>query len=166
VAAGVHAAEKGLNQVDDLVFDNPPAALFFVPGVPQPGGSKRAFVVAGRAVVTEDCKKSKPWRAVVALCAEAHYQGPPLDGPLSLEITFTFPRPAGHYGTGKRAAVVRASAPKYPTVKPDTTKLIRSLEDALKGVVWRDDSQVVEQTARKIYGDRPGALVCIRRIDP
>lgn len=145
--------------------DTPPAALFFCPGIPQPGGSKKGFVVNGRAIITEDNLKSKPWRAVVALAAQTSYFGPPLDGPLSLEITFTFPRPKNHYGTGKRSSVVKPSAPRYPTVKPDTTKLIRSLEDSLKDIIWRDDSQVVEQIARKVYGDRPGALICVRRVE-
>lgn len=153
---------------DPLTFgDRPPAALFWVPGLPAPGGSKKAFAHAktGKIMVVEACARSKPWRSVVALCAQSHYSGPPLTGPLSLEITFTFPRPKGHYGTGKRSGVVRSSAPAYPTGRPDCTKVLRSTEDALKGITWVDDSQIVEQTVRKVYGDKPGALVCVRRIE-
>lgn len=127
---------------------------FFVAGLPRPGGSKRAFYVAklGRAVITEDCKTSKDWRAAVAQAAHEAMAGRPLlTGPLRLTIRFRFPRPKGHYRTGKKAAELRDSAPRYHVTKPDTTKLVRSTEDALKGIIWRDDSQVARQTASKAY---------------
>ena len=45
---------------------------FLVPGIPQPGGSKRAFAFRranGKlgVRVTDDAKGNKPWRAVVAV---------------------------------------------------------------------------------------------------
>jgi Holliday junction resolvase RusA-like endonuclease len=52
-------------------------------------------------------------------------------------------------------------------VAPDTTKLVRSTEDALKGICWRDDSQVVYQVASKEYAARggiPGADIKIERM--
>lgn len=135
---------------------------FFVPGLPAPGGSKRAYVVAGRAVVTDDCKMSKPWKAVVALAAERAMGGdPPLDGPLLLTLTFVLPRPKGHYRAGKHSGELRRCAPRYPAGKPDLTKLIRSCEDACTRIVWRDDAQVVGQAARKVYGDAPGVRVAV-----
>jgi Holliday junction resolvase RusA-like endonuclease len=142
----------------------PDLITFFVPGLPAPGGSKRAFVVNGRAVVTDDCKRSKPWRVTVAAVAQEFHTGCPLDGPLALELVFVLPRPKGHFGAGRNAAKVKPSAPPYPAVKPDTTKLVRSTEDALTGICWRDDTQIVEQAARKVYGDRPGVLVSVWRM--
>jgi Holliday junction resolvase RusA-like endonuclease len=41
----------------------------------------------------------------------------------------------------------------HPTVKPDLTKLLRAVEDALTGVVWRDDSQIIHQVVNKEYAD-------------
>jgi Holliday junction resolvase RusA-like endonuclease len=133
---------------------------FFVPGIPQPGGSKRAFTVkkpdGGIGVrVEDDAKHGKPWRVAVAWAAKAAHQGPPLDGPLWLAVTFTMPRPKGHFG--KRG--LRKSAPLRPTVKPDTTKLLRALEDACTGILWRDDAQIVVQHVSKEYGEHPGARV-------
>lgn len=135
---------------------------FFVPGVPKPGGSKRAFVnpKTGRAIITDDCKGNRDWRAVVADSARLHTgDGPPLDCPLRLEVVFHLLRPKGHFGSGKNAGQVRSSAPAFPTVKPDTTKLLRALEDALTGIIWRDDALVVEQEVSKRYSDRTGAEV-------
>jgi crossover junction endodeoxyribonuclease RusA len=81
-----------------------------------------------------------------------------MTGPILLEIGFRLPRPKGHYGVKG----LRPSAPPYPVTKPDLTKLLRALEDALKGLAWRDDSQVVAQRITKDYTDgAPGAHVRI-----
>jgi Holliday junction resolvase RusA-like endonuclease len=146
---------------------DPVTVCFFVPGVPQPGGSKKGFAVKTktgkiRAVVVEDAKHNAPWRAKVSLAASEHFQEP-LSGPLSVSFSFLMPRPKGHYGTGRNAEKLKADAPHGHTIKPDVTKLIRSTEDALKGIAWHDDCQVVSQSAGKFYGHRPG---CWIRIQP
>lgn len=146
-------------------MSEPRKIQFIVPGIPAPGGSKRPFInkYTGRVSITEDCKRSKPWRAVVALCAQ-EYCRDPFTGPVAVEVTFIMPRPKGHFRTGKNAGLVKFGAPFYPVTKPDCTKLWRSTEDALKGICWADDSQVVEQTVRKVYG-QPGAHIHIRGIE-
>ncbi len=136
---------------------------FTVIGKPQPRGSKKAFPIPGkfggvRHVITDTNKKSAPWMKVVAETARDAMKGIGLlDGPLLLKVAFFFARPKGHIG--KRG--LKPSAPVHHTVKPDTTKLVRGLEDALKGIVWRDDSQVVEQTATKEYGEYDHSVVTI-----
>jgi Holliday junction resolvase RusA-like endonuclease len=75
-----------------------------------------------------------------------------LEGALLLEATFYRPRPASHFGSGRNAGVLKASAPPFPTVRPDTTKLLRAIEDALKGIWYRDDAQIVDQAVRKRWG--------------
>ena len=135
---------------------------FFVPGIPQPGGSKRAFVnkKTGRAIITEDNPRSKDWRAVVASFAVAAMRGrQPLTGPIWMSVTFYLLRPKGHFGTGVNQGVVKRSAPRAPLVRPDYLKLTRSTEDALTGICWKDDSLVVEAHLYKRYGERPGADV-------
>jgi Holliday junction resolvase RusA-like endonuclease len=130
------------------------AVTFTVPGVAAPAGSKRGFVNrrSGRVIITDDSKRSKPWQARVADAAIDLELAELLAGPLMLRLTFHLPRPAGHFGTGRNAGTVRPSAPEYPTVKPDVTKLVRAVEDALTGLIWRDDAQVVDQQASKLYG--------------
>jgi Holliday junction resolvase RusA-like endonuclease len=62
--------------------------------------------------------------------------------------------------------MLKASAPANHTIKPDVTKLVRSLEDSLKGIVWLDDSQVVKQSASKRYVhlEVAGAVVRIEEL--
>lgn len=136
----------------------------WVPGVPQPGGSKKGYYnpKLGRVMITEANKKSAPWRAVVSQTAsEAVSQM--LEGPLTARFDFVFPRPKGHFGSGKNASVLKKSAPLFPAVKPDATKVLRSTEDALKGILWRDDSQIVTQYVTKRYGEQAGALIRVRQ---
>jgi Holliday junction resolvase RusA-like endonuclease len=138
---------------------------FFVPGVPAPGGSKKAFVVNGRAVVKDDAKHNRGWRATVALAAREAMAGrPPLEGPLAMAFVFVQARPRGHFGTGRNAGTVRDSAPDFPATRPDALKLARSTEDALTGICYRDDAQTVALFVFKVYGDSPGCLVIARRL--
>lgn len=137
---------------------------FRVLGVPAPGGSKRVFrhPHTGKALVTDDSgKRGREWRRDVQIAAQAAYAGPLLDEPLSLEVRFLMPRPKGHLS---RKGGLLPSAPPYPAVKPDATKLLRALEDALTGVIWRDDALVVSQVVTKVYAEvdaPPGVLVHI-----
>jgi len=136
---------------------------FWVPGAPQPGGSKRGFVnpKTGRVVIIDDAKYNREWRTCVAAYARAAFADQPVTGPLRLEITFVVRRPKGHWGTGRNAGSVKASAPMYPGVRPDLTTLLRSTEDALTGILWVDDAQIVEQLVRKRYGHSAGARIIL-----
>jgi Holliday junction resolvase RusA-like endonuclease len=59
--------------------------------------------------------------------------------PVGVSFDFRFPRPRSHYG--KRGLL--PSAPRHMVTKPDLDKLIRAALDALTGIIWRDDAQVV-----------------------
>ena len=60
------------------------------------------------------------------------------------------------------------SVPKkrqHPSVKPDLSKLIRSTEDAMTGILYADDAQVVDIRSRKHYGTPERVEVCVRTVD-
>lgn len=131
---------------------------FTVYGVPQPAGSKRAFPnrKTGGVIVTDDAAGSRPWKQEVAHTANASvtsYGWPRATRePVRLDVTFVIPRPKGHHGTGRNLGTVKGSAPAWPGVKPDATKLLRAVEDAMAGIVYYDDAQVVQQAVYKRYG--------------
>jgi len=137
---------------------------FFVPGKPAPSGSKKGFYnkKLNRVLIVPDNKYTKPWMDSVRCFAMQAYQGPLLVGPIELDLTFQFLRPKGHYGQGRNAGKLKPSAPKYPAVMPDRTKIMRSTEDALTGIIWRNDSQVVKGQASKVYAQKQGAIIVIR----
>jgi Holliday junction resolvase RusA-like endonuclease len=126
---------------------------FVVVGKAQPAGSKRAFVVNGHAVVTDANKNSKPWQAEVkAAAVEAMPSSDLLEGPLELVVLFYEPRPKGHYNS-KGELNAQGQRNLWPAKKPDVTKLVRGVEDAMTGVVYRDDAQIVHQFAAKHFGE-------------
>lgn len=142
---------------------------FFVQGKPRPGGSKTAMPIygAGGHAVTrptatgkhrpvlryvDDAKGNGEWRKLVASAARAEMQKRGLamtSDALRVHFMFYFARPKFH--AGKRGLL--PSAPLHHTVKPDVLKLARATEDALTGIVWRDDAANVAITISKAYAD-------------
>ena len=126
---------------------------FTVFGTPKPAGSKRAFVRGKRAMIVDANPNAKDWKASVAQAGAVAMAGRPLlDGPLVVGFAFYFPRPKGHTKADGTLNAKGRRTP-YPNVKPDATKLVRGTEDALTGIIWRDDAQIVVQMATKHYGE-------------
>tara|TARA_R110000782_G_scaffold72294_1_gene144818 strand:- start:405 stop:806 length:402 start_codon:yes stop_codon:yes gene_type:complete len=117
-------------------------------GIPQPQGSKTVY--SGRAV-DANAKKLKPWRREVTATVRKNVRDWQLTpDPIKLTVRFLMPRPK---------TVTRA----HHTVKPDLDKLVRAICDGITdaGVVWVDDSQVVQIRATKAYANDLPAQVQI-----
>jgi Holliday junction resolvase RusA-like endonuclease len=112
----------------------------FVPGIPQPQGSKNAYQRGGKIILVEANKNLPAWRRLVTEKLEAaNVSCQPLTGAVTLDVMFFMPRPK----TVKR---------ELPTVPPDLDKLIRAINDsATDAGIFDDDSQVVEVVAYKVY---------------
>ena len=135
---------------------------FVVFGIAQPKGSTRAFLPKGwtRPIVTSDNQKSKGWQQLVAEGASRALAGAGqlFHGPIKLDLEFHLPRPKSLPRTRETAM----------TKKPDCDKLARSSVDALTGVVFRDDAQVVDMHVTKRYaalGESPRAHITIEPLD-
>jgi crossover junction endodeoxyribonuclease RusA len=124
---------------------------FTVFGHPQTAGSKKGFFNKnlGRVMIVDDNSNSRVWKEQVSSKAREEYTGDLLRCPIKLTLTFYAPRPKGHMGTRG----LRASAPPYPITRPDVLKLARAVEDALTGVVYGDDSQIVTELLMKRFGE-------------
>lgn len=126
---------------------------FTVYGEAKPAGSKRAFVnpKTGKPIITDDTGKAgRVWRNDVQAAAREAYAGPLLDEPLWVTMTFYRTRPKSHYRTNGE---LKASAPRVPTTRPDTLKLARAVEDALTGILWRDDALIVDEPLHKRFAE-------------
>lgn len=141
-----------------------------VHGQPAPQGSKR-HVGGGRMV--EQSKRVKPWRAAVEQAARGEIVSrptwAPFDGPVKVRITFTLPRPAGHFRSGRYSHLLKPTAPVAPIGQRtgDLDKHQRSTYDALTAAgIWTDDSLVVRAVVEKVYGPTPGAYIEITEVLP
>lgn len=114
-------------------------------GKPQQQGSKTAYVIKGRAVLTEANKDLMPWRknATPVVQQAMQTQGwisPDKDAAISITAKAFFEKPK----TVKR---------EHMTVKPDADHLARAIGDLLVTAgVMPDDSQIVEWHIQKLYG--------------
>jgi Holliday junction resolvase RusA-like endonuclease len=75
----------------------------------------------------------------------------PHTGPVSLLMRFYFARPKSHYGTGRNSNVLKESAPQHMLQTPDIDNLEKAVMDALNGVAFVDDKQVVYKEAAKSW---------------
>lgn len=86
--------------------------------------------------------------------------------PVWVAFEFVFARPADHYGTGRNAGKLKPSAPKWPTKRNgDRTNCLKSTEDALTGIIWFDDSQVVDGPVRKSYGRADAVKITVMEME-
>lgn len=118
---------------------------FFVRGLPVPQGSTRAFIVKGRPIITSTSKGLKDWRTIIALEGQNHAPPMPWGGPIGVQAKFFMPRPQSE---PKRKETM-------PDRRPDIDKLARAVLDALKGVFYHDDAQVVSLNLGKDWADNP-----------
>ena len=127
---------------------------FTVFGPPATKGSTRSFRSAstGAVVTMADCSKLPAWSQAVGWAARA----------ARLPLV---PRPAGVAVTLEVFSVRPKSAKqRVPSVKPDVDKVLRALLDALTGVAYQDDAQVVAATVKKAYGSEAKAVVTVSEV--
>lgn len=142
---------------------------FTVFGHPQTAGSKRSFVLTdkktgeprrrpnGSIIVNtvDDNPNARSWKETIARAALAARLGEAnlLTGALAVTMRFYRPRPQSHYGKSGLNAAGKASI--APTTRPDVLKWARCCEDALTGVVYADDAQIVEEHLYKFWDEPP-----------
>jgi Holliday junction resolvase RusA-like endonuclease len=150
------------------LIGDPDELVFIIVGKPEPAGSKTAFRTAAGTVGVRDANKaSKPWKRRVAdVAAEVMAGRELLVGALEARMTFYIQRPKGHYRTDGRSLNAVGERNPRPTTRPDVLKLARAVEDALTGVIWRDDAQVVREVLEKHYGAPVRCVVEIRHHHP
>ena len=135
---------------------------FFVPGRARTEGSTRAFKHAktGKVITRHDNRRLEPWRQDVKLAAQRHWKRNPSMRAFRLDVVFYLPRPKAHFRTGRHAGELKPWAVnERPTGHNtgDRDKLLRAIQDAMEGVVWLNDSQVVEGSTRKEFA--PGSRI-------
>ena len=100
--------------------------------------------------------KTREFENSVRALLSRQYWGVPLKGPLSVAITFLFPRPK------------KLKHPVWHIVKSDLDNLVKAACDPANGIVWEDDCQICELRAYKKYapeGKAPHIIMQVCHIE-
>lgn len=136
---------------------------FTVPGDPIGKGRPR-FRRAGQYVTTYTPDKTVSYENLVKLMYEQQcksYQFPQ-DVPLDMRITAYYSIPKS---TSKKKRAEMLAFKVRPLKKPDSSNVLKSVEDALNGVAYHDDTQIVDTQIRRFYGENPRVVVTIREAE-
>lgn len=115
----------------------------------------------GGYVRVYDPPKVKNFKNLLRSLASSQYTRPPLIGPLSVSLTFYRPVQKSISQSERER---RLSNQSKPVVKPDTDNYIKSTLDALNGVLWHDDSQIVKIEAEKRYGETGKIIISVKPV--
>ena len=115
--------------------------------------------------MVESSKRCKPWRqdvrhTAIELLPDGWYAS--MDKAITLSCVFVFARPKNHFRTNGQ---LKPSAPKHCSGRiGDISKLVRAVEDAMTGIVYNDDAQIINLIAhRRFANDReqPCAIITV-----
>ena len=84
--------------------------------------------------------------------------GVPIDS--RIYVYFQIPK-----STSKKNRAKMLSGEIRPTKRPDYDNLGKTISDALNGVAYKDDAQIVDAQVRKFYGDRWKIVVVLQEVN-
>ena len=123
---------------------------FIVEGVPVPKGRPK-FRRIGKFVSTYSPKKTVDYEKLVSDAARvAMGSQEPLETPISLYLYISMPIPDS-YSKKRRADCLIGT--EQHTKRPDADNILKCVEDSMNGIVYKDDSQIVNLHVRKLYAD-------------
>lgn len=140
------------------------AICFTIPGKPQGKARARTFYnpkTKGMSSITPE--KTVLYENLISTCyMQAAGEGRfPDESYLLVRIQAYFEPPKS---ASKKAKVEMLEGKILPAKKPDIDNITKAVLDALNGVAYRDDTQVVEIRARKQYSEKTRVEVCIEVI--
>lgn len=134
---------------------------FTVPGPPRGKGRPR-FVSTPRGGRTYTDAQTASYENLVKMCARAA-GAEIIDGPVEMRIAVYLPIPQS--APKKRQAAMLSGA-ECPTKKPDLSNVLKSIEDALNLIAYRDDAAIVSMTMTKHYAIEPRVDVYVASVQP
>ena len=129
---------------------------FMVLGAPKGKERPRAAKLRDRTIVYTP-KKTKDYEREIATAYRTQCRGI-FSGAVAIEIHAYYEIPKS---ASRKRGLDMVSDRERPTKKPDVDNIAKAVCDALNGVAYKDDSQVVDLTVRKYYSKFPHVQVFI-----
>lgn len=136
---------------------------FTVYGTPVGKGRPKFSTFNGQAMAYTPAK-TVSYENLVKLSVQQQQKGlKPFDKdvPLQADIIAYFPIPKS---TSKKKREAMLNGEIFPTKKPDNDNIVKCILDALNGIAYYDDSQVVYIRCKKNYSDEPRVEITIHEI--
>lgn len=125
---------------------------FTVPGDPVGKGRPRATTIGGHARMYTPAKTAAYEQLVAVYASAAMKKAPLLEHPVRLRLGIYCKVP-GTWSKKRRADALAGI--ERPAKKPDLDNIVKALADGMNGIVWVDDSQIVELVCSKHYALEP-----------
>lgn len=106
----------------------------------------------GKFIRVYDPPKTAKFKRELKQLATEMYHDAPLEGEIYLKVAFYRKI---QKSISKKEHDKRASGEHRPIVKADLSNYLKSFEDALNGVLWKDDAMIVHEEIDKYYSDNP-----------
>lgn len=130
-----------------------------VQGQPQAQARHKTFRRGSKLIQVDPSAEDKKAFAQVVLLQLDKEWSSPLKSAIDVTLYFQMRRPQNHYRTNGE---VKEWAGLMPcTKKPDVDNLIKFVFDALNGILWADDSQIIRVTASKSYSNTPCTVIIV-----
>ena len=126
-----------------------------------PVGKQRArYAKRGNFVQTYTPDKTRNYEALIKEAAtQAMGSNEILETPVNLYLYIRAPIPKS---LPKKRLEACLNGSEKPIKKPDASNVLKSVEDAMNGVVYKDDSQIVNIHVTKVYSSQSGIDVCVK----
>jgi Holliday junction resolvase RusA-like endonuclease len=132
-----------------------------IEGEPKPQPRPRAFR-RGQFVGVYNPTNADAWKVRCAVTAHDAC-GKPFAKAVRVALWFMMPRPASHR---KKNGALRSSAPAKHVQRPDVDNLAKAVMDALSGIAFKDDAQVVELIVGKQWAEEAhGCIVTVEEVN-
>ena len=132
---------------------------FTVDGTPV-GKQRARYARRGNFVQTYTPEKTRTYESLIKEKAiEAMGSSEPLETPVTLYLYIRVPMPKSY---SKKRIEACLNGSEQPTKKPDASNVLKSVEDGMNGVVYKDDSQIVNIHVTKVYSSEPGVDICVK----
>jgi Holliday junction resolvase RusA-like endonuclease len=126
-----------------------------------PVGKQRArYVKRGNFVSTYTPEKTRTYETLIRDAAiEAMGTSEPLETPVTLYLYIRVPIPKSY---SKKKLEACLNGMDQPIKKPDASNILKSVEDGMNGIVYTDDSQIINLHVTKVYSTLAGVDVCVK----
>jgi Holliday junction resolvase RusA-like endonuclease len=104
---------------------------------------------------------SKQYEETIAWQIRPFAPKEPISGPVAVDMTFYMPIPKGTPALKRKQMLAGII---HHVKRPDRDNLAYPVTNAMKNIIYEDDSQIVMGDTKKLYGEVPKIVIRVREL--